>query len=340
MSMHVSWLESLPNELIDEIISYLLATSPSHTSIHQPPSTRIAKGGNRWLKNLSRSSSRILEVVRPRLFSHACFNLTDVEDFLSFVSTSDLHRHITSIVVRGRHSPNNAEDPFWWRQVLRCLDPQRVTVLAPPSFIGMMLGAKIYDGHSWAFDVPFQIVQLEQDSHSGAFERFPQMEECSNLLEARRWSSMVFNESSSLKVYNHYEYYLFQVPSIFSKWGTMASIRPLQDQESLSNLFKNLSSFRYTAVFPFYNHVKLVLNAVELMTNLRSLSFQLAPCANDKATEIEQRGSMDPSDPWMELATGYSLIASAVKDMGDKGPLCQFTASIRFKKLLDGDSQG
>jgi hypothetical protein len=80
------------------------------------------------------------------------------------------------------------------------------------------------------------------------------------------------------------------------------------------------------AVFPFYNHVQLVLDAVEFMTNLRSLKIQLGPSYNNRVTEIEQRGSMDPSDPWMELATGYSLIAHAVRSLGIKSYLSKFIA--------------
>lgn len=35
---------------------------------------------------------------------------------------------------------------------------------------------------------------------------------------------------------------------------------------------------------------------------------------------------MDPSDPWMELATGYSLIAHAVRSLGRKSYLSKFIA--------------
>jgi hypothetical protein len=31
---------------------------------------------------------------------------------------------------------------------------------------------------------------------------------------------MAFNESSSLKAYNHYEYFLSCVPSVLADWGT------------------------------------------------------------------------------------------------------------------------
>ncbi|KAE8386630.1 hypothetical protein BDV23DRAFT_140050 [Aspergillus alliaceus] len=319
-------LEALPNELLGEIISNLSSVPPSLTKLPKPPSGNIVKSNTRDLKNLSRASSRLLEVIRPQLFSYVCFDLRDVDEFLSFISTFGLARHVTSIVVKGRHSPDDREGPFWWRQVLSCLDPQRITIVAPPSFIGKMMGTQIFEGHSWAFQLPLQILQLEQATRRFDPQRVSYLEKCSSLLETRTWSSMLFNESSSLKAYNHYEYFLFQVPSLFSKWGSLAYIRPRPPKLALSLALNNLTTFQYAAVFPFYNHVKLVLNAVEMMENLRFLSVQLAPSEGDKATEIEQRGSMDPSDPWMEIATGYSLIGHTVSDLGSSGSLVKFRA--------------
>ncbi|KAI9045485.1 F-box domain protein [Aspergillus affinis] len=318
--------ELLPNELLDEIISCLATSPPSAARLHQPPSARISRSDDRPLKNLARASSQILEVVRPRLFAHACFDLENVPEFLSFISTSNLGRYVTSIVVHSRPFMKQAADPFWWRQVLACLDPLGVTVVAPPSSIGTMLGAEIFEGDSWAFDVPLQILHLKKNPQNVALGQLPSLEKCSSLLEARDWSSMVFNESSSIKAYTHYEYFLFQSPSLFTTWGSIASLRSREARAALSVRFNNLTSFSFVAVFPFYNHVKLVLNAIELMVNLRSLSIQLAPCEGDKVTEIEQKGSMDPSDPWMEIATGYSLIAHLVKDLGEKKRLVQFMA--------------
>ncbi|KAE8355194.1 hypothetical protein BDV28DRAFT_129479 [Aspergillus coremiiformis] len=318
--------ETLPNELLDEIISNLSSLPPSLAKLHQPPRGNIVKSGSRDLKNLSRTSSRLLEVTRPRLFSYVCFDLQDVDEFLSFVSALDLARHVISAVVRGRHSPDDREGPFWWRRVLSRLDPQRITVIAPPSFIGKMMGAQIFEGHSWAFEVPLQILQLERITRNFDPAPVSHLERCSTLLEAGKWSSLLFNESSSLKAYNHYEYFLFQVPSMFSKWGSLTHIKHRSQKLTLPLALNKLTSFRYTAVFPFSNHVKLVLNVVELMENLRSLSVQLAPSKGDKATELEQRGSMDPSDPWMEIATGYSLIGHSVRDLGNRSSLVVFRA--------------
>ncbi|PLN78623.1 hypothetical protein BDW42DRAFT_174494 [Aspergillus taichungensis] len=326
MPRPLSALESLPSELLDEIIFYLSGSSPSLANFHQPPNPRMVRHGTRDLKNLARVSLRLREVVLPSLYAHACFNLGDIDDFLAFVTSFNLKQYVSSIVVKGKDTPGERDDPLWWRRVLSHLDPLRVTVIAPPRFIGAMLDTPIMEGHSWAFEVPLQVLQLERDSRERDPMLSSQIEEPSSLLDTRSWSSLSFNESSSLKAYNHYEYFLFQVPSLIREWGSIAATPSCPEQLLLSLSLNNLTSFQYTAVFPFYNHVKLVLNAVSLMTSLRTLRVQLAPSRNDKAIELEQRGSMDPSDPWMELATGYSLIAQAVRDLADVGRLVTFSS--------------
>ncbi|KAI2866776.1 hypothetical protein CBS12448_1072 [Aspergillus niger] len=334
MSLQQSPLESLPNELLDQIITELSASPPSLARVHKPPCMRITTSRTRDLKNLARTSSRVLELVRPHLFAHACFDIKDVADFVSFITSLELGRYVISIVAKGMDSPDHRGDPYWWRPVLDSLDPLRIIVIAPPQFLAAMLDTRIMDGHSWAFEVPFQVLQLEQNSRVCEPSLLSETKHPASLLETRVWSSFAFNESSSLRAYNHYEYFMFQVPSLFNKWGTVASTQLFSERLDLSRLLKSFTSFKYTAVFPFYNHVKLVLDAVELMTNLRSLSIQLAPSPNDKITEMEQRGSMDPSDPWMEIATGYSLIAHTVRKMGALACLVNFhTPDYEFDAL-------
>ncbi|GAT23524.1 F-box domain protein [Aspergillus luchuensis] len=334
MSLPHSPLESLPNELLDQIISEVSASPPSQSRVHKPPCMRITTSRTRDLKNLARTSSRLLELVRPHLFAHACFDIKDVADFVSFITRLDLGRYVISIVAKGMDSPDHREDPYWWRPVLDSLDPLRIIVIAPPPFLAAMLDTRIMDGHSWAFEVPFQVLQLEQNSRVCRPPLLSETKHPARLLETRVWSSFAFNESSSLRAYNHYEYFMFQVPSLFNKWGTVASTQLFSERLDLSRSLKSFTSFNYTAVFPFYNHVKLVLDAIELMTNLRSLSIQLAPSPDDKITEMEQRGSMDPSDPWMEIATGYSLIAHTVRKMGALDSLVEFrTPDYEFDAL-------
>ncbi|KAL2867058.1 F-box domain protein [Aspergillus lucknowensis] len=327
MALTTSPIESLPNELLDEVILLLATPPPSCERLHHPPSVQITRSGNRDLKNLSLTCSRLLDLVRPRLFSHSCFELRDVDRYIEFISLG-LCGCVTSIVVKkGAVSDDTpVSEPLWWRRLFRRVRPLRFTVLAPPSFIKELLGMQMPEEHGWAFEIPLQLLQLECDRRDPNPALASQVDKQLGLLDCAPWSSLLFNESSSIKAYNHYEYFLYQVPSLFHRWGSLTSNQTLSERPRLFSSLENLTSFTYVAVFPFYNHVQLVLDAVELMKNLRSLSIQLGPSRNDRVTELEQRGSMDPSDPWMELATGYSLIAHAVRNLGKTSRLSVFTA--------------
>lgn len=306
-----SALERLPNELLDLIVSYLAIEPPSQAQAHRPPTRYCTRSQTRNLKHLAQSSSQILHLVRPRLFTHACLELEDELDFISFIIQSGLGRYVTSLVATTVNASADPVDQGWWRRVLRYLDPACVTVLAPPTFIGNMLNTPIMDGHSWAFDIKLQMLQLERHKPLPDLSESPNLENCKSLLDMHQWTSMSFNENSSLRAYNHYEYFLSRVPSVIGEWGVQIAPQGSPSLE-LPVALHGLTYFSYTAVFPFYNHVKLVLDALANMPELRVLSMQLAPDANNHTTESEQRGSMDPNDPWMELATSYSLVGFEV----------------------------
>ncbi|KAJ6115506.1 hypothetical protein N7523_005923 [Penicillium sp. IBT 18751x] len=306
-----SALERLPNELLDHIISYLATRPPSLTQFHQPPTRYGTQPQTRSLKHLALVSSRFLNLVRPQLFTCACLELEDELDFIAFIIRTSLNRYVTSLMAITVNASADPADQGWWRRILRFLDPACVTVLAPPTFIGNMLNTPIMDGHSWAFDIQLQMLQLERHNPIPDLSQSLNLENCKSLLDTHPWTSLSFNESSSLRAYNHYEYFLSRVPSVIGQWGVRLAPRESPSLE-LPTALHGLTHFSYTAVFPFYNHVKLVLDALASMPNLRVLSMQLAPDANNHITEVEQRGSMDPNDPWMELATSYSLIGFEV----------------------------
>ncbi|KAJ5760866.1 hypothetical protein N7520_008022 [Penicillium odoratum] len=306
-------LELLPNELLDQIIFYLSTEPPSLGRLHQAPDRQITQSPNylKPLKQLSQCSYHLLDLVRPRLFAHACLDLKDESVFQAFIVASDLGRYVTSLVVIVENTSTDSADQHWWRRVLRYLDPIRVTVLAPPTFIGNMLNTRIMDAHSWAFDISLQILQLELDASS--VNTSLELNDCDSLLLARPWTSMSFNESSSLKAYNHYEYFLSRVPSVIGEWGSQLKPQDFPPAH-LSAMLCHLTSFSYTAIFPFYNHVKLVLDSLSVMPKLQVFSVQLAPEEHNHVLEMEQRGSLDPNDPWTELSTSYSLIGFEIRN--------------------------
>ncbi|KAJ5188715.1 hypothetical protein N7472_007729 [Penicillium cf. griseofulvum] len=320
MSAPASPLELLPNELLDQIISYLSTEPPSFRQVHHTPSLELTQSPTKDLKHLELCSRRLFQLVRPVLFTHVRLNLHDESEFHSFMIKSDLCQNVTSLVAIMDETPDHQVDPFWWRRVLRYLDPRRVLVIGPPLFIGNTLASPINDGHQWAFDMPLQILLLERECKPRDPSQLPDLENFTSLLASRPWTSMTFNESSSLKSYNHYEYFLSCVPSVLAEWGTSGirgSTRSLQRPIDLPILLHGLTYFSYTAVFPFYNHSQIVLDAIVRMHRLRRLDVRLAPLQDNHITELEQRGSMDPNDPWMELTTSYSLIGFTMNKLPD-----------------------
>lgn len=318
MSPPTSPLELLPNELLDQIISYLSTAPPSFGRLQHAPNLKLTHSPTKDLKHLALCSSRLLELVRPRLFNHARLYLHDERDFHSFMINSNLGQHVTSLVVMGSGISDRRTDSCWWRQVLRYLDPGHVVVIAPPPFIGNTLGTPIMNAHNWAFEIELQILVLQRQCKARDLSQLPDLETCTSLLASRPWTSMSFNESSSLKSYHHYEYFLSTVPSILGEWGAnlIRGGRQLpQRQTDLPTLLRGLTYFSYTAVFPFFNHSQIVLDAILGMQNLQRLDVRLAPCPGNHVTEVEQRGPMDPNDPWMELATSYSLVGFTVNKM-------------------------
>ncbi|PYI33005.1 hypothetical protein BP00DRAFT_434857 [Aspergillus indologenus CBS 114.80] len=322
MTSQLSCLENLPNEILDEIVSYLPVATPSESNFHHTPTTHFTASSTQNLKNAAQVSSRLLELVRSRLYAHSRFYLDDLYDFLNFVTSHRLERYITSLVVLLGNDPPRDLDINRLLRHLSNLNPLRITVLAPPSRIGAMLNTKAPEEHNWAFQITHQLCQWERSipPESPVFTTNPS----SNPLDIMAYSSLRFNEGSSLRAYAHYEYFLFEVPSVLGKWGTIASMGTEEEKLSISRGLRHLTSFSYTAIFPFYNHVKLVLDALQLMMNLQSFTVQLAPCSEDSAIDLANRGPIDPNDPWMELATGYDIIAHSIIELGRSASLVHF----------------
>lgn len=335
-------LDRLPNELIYLILAHLSSSSPppSYTRLQAPPSPDIVRAAASPLKELVQTSPHLAELVRPLLFAHCCCHVDQLEPFLSFGARFALHQKIVSIVVistddlppdhNDKASSSEPGDDRWWCRLLQEINPMRLTFVAPPVVIGKAMATYVMNEHNWAFEILFQTLSLEQDDDQESLQKQSQGLEdpWPTLLHARLWKSVSFNESSSLKAYNHYEYFRSSVPSILNSWGNAVPVQHrTQTTQSALDQFAKITHFRYTAVFPFYNHTRAVLGFVRTaMPQLRSLSVQLAPARDDRAIEREQRGSMDPNDPWMELSTGYDLIAKVVRSIVqiDDGPIERF----------------
>jgi hypothetical protein len=326
-------LDTLPNELLSHVLSFLSSDPPSAQKLRQVPSHGITASPVVDLKNVSRTSSRFRELSRPRLFTHTRHELRDQERFLAFLQQHDLTRLVRSVVVSVRTIFPGSEKPLWWTRLLEEVNPENLTVVAPPYMFADMANCSLKDTHTWAFNLPLQIMQFRQPS-----QRLPGFQKPADdtFFSARPWTEVLFNEGSSLKAYSNYEYYLLRVPSFMEHWG---SVDPLQSKELPYPVeaISRLTCFHYTAIFPFYNHTNLVLKVIRNMTNLRHLSFQLAPEPQSTIFEEEQQlGTLDPNDPWMELDTSYKLISHSVRYLGVQGSLVEFrTFDFKLRALRD-----
>nr|KMM66527.1 F-box domain-containing protein [Coccidioides posadasii RMSCC 3488] len=311
-------LLSLPNELLDHIISFLSSdTSPSLRNLREIPDHNISASPARDLKAVSRTTSRLRPLARPYLFSYSRYELRDQDRFLSFIRQYSLGRHVRSLVISVRSIFPGSEKPFWWKQLLAELDPEIITLIAPPFFLADIAQASLEGTHTWAFDVSLQTIHFQQPRrdrplHGGSLESTaspPEPDKAAmgvddvgrsdSFFTARPWTEILFNEGSSIKAYRNEKYYFLHLPSLMNHWG---SVDPLQN-----------------AILPY--------PVIRNMTNLRYLSFQLAPSPKNlhKTFSEEQKlGSLDPKEPWMELDRSYWLISHSVRYLAVQGKLEQF----------------
>ncbi|KAK2879288.1 hypothetical protein FQN49_001009, partial [Arthroderma sp. PD_2] len=311
--------------LLDLILSFIGATPPptsDERALRDLPSHAITSSKTTDLKNVSRVCRRFQEFSREYLFSFCRYELRDQDRFLAFIKRHGLTEHVKSITVSVRTIFPGSEKKLWWKTLFQHLNPEVVTVVAPPFMMAEMAQCSLEDTHTWAFDMPLQTMQFrQQPSLQTNFER---SEGDDTFLSSKPWTELLFNEGSSLRAYSNYEYYLLRVPSIMNHWGSVDPLQAVELPYPVSAISR-LMSFHYTAIFPFYNHTNLVLKVIRNMTNLRYLSFQLAPPAGNDIFENEQRTTtMDPNDPWMELNTSYSLIPHSVRYLGVQGRLVRF----------------
>jgi hypothetical protein len=281
----------LPNEILDHILSFLDHEPPSTWKIHEWPDADTGRGENSVLKHLSLASHFLQQLVINRLYAHCQIELSELQPFLAFVNRSSLSHNVRSLVVlRRSNCSNTAQHPVWWARLLSSVNPETLTIVAPPFHFTELAHCSIVDCDAWAFNIPFQILQLRQPRKQLASVSLETSE--NNLFNARPWTEMVVNEGSALKAYSTYEYFHRQIPSLVC---TFAKKRSLCPDVAISRL----TSFHFTAIFPFYNHVDDVLKLVRNVMLLESFSVKLAPDLDSQVIEVEQSNAhIDLADAW------------------------------------------
>ncbi|OAP55393.1 hypothetical protein AYL99_10366 [Fonsecaea erecta] len=319
-------LVQLPNEVLSRILFFLDTPSPFDVGILQKPSWALIPFGSTSptpapshcqhpLKNLALTCHFLRSLTLPVLFKHAVLHPHRLTDFLSFLERHSLARHVVSVAAALVLGHENHIYPPWWARLLNAVPVTRLSVLAPPEILAGLAGTCPWSSDAWAFDMEFQILQLDQTPEAALVTI--DYDDLPDFLVARPWQNMVVNEGSSLLAYTTYEYFLRRTPSVLTAlhWN---------DSAAGNALFANLQSFAFVAIFPFYNHVDEVFKCVRKMRQLRRLFVKL--CPEPRSTvfrdEIERcDGALDVHDPWNECETSWLLIAQAVAFLTAEGQL-------------------
>lgn len=321
----------LPDELLLQILSYLDTEAPSITNFSQEPSLNLTVSKEHSLKSFSLVSRNFRRVALPVLFQYARVELGDHDievkafendfrfrsqpsaRFLKLVTQQELCRHVRSIVLYTactvqRGNPEVIISPTaWsiWEGLFAHINPSRVVIAAPPSYLGWLTKYSPNERDVWAFDMPIHMLEL-RTSAEDACRRVPADPDFWDILQVKEWAHLGFNEGSSLKAYSTYEYYWKNTPSCL--------VYMLRDLEARARL----RSVAYYAIFPLSTHVEDIARGVRGLHLIESLHFQLVPTPQSHLLDDSERiGKADLTDCWQEVGESYSAVVNAIFDMSE-----------------------
>ena len=317
-------LLELPNEILARVLSFHDTPSPFDTSVLQKPRSPWdsdtahpldpSPPTPNPLKQLSLTSRFTRSLVLPILFKHVILEPAFLSEFLVFLKSYDLAFRVGSVVAHVAGHYNHLH-PVWWARLLNEVPATRLGIVAPPDVFAGLVGVSSFSNDAWTFDMPFQILRLEQSAE--AVQSKIDYDNLPNFLVARPWTGMVVNEGSSLMAYTRYEFFLRRPPSLLAALHFNRSVAG-------DALFASLLSFDFIAIFPFYNHVDEILKCVRKMKRLTRLFVKLCPEPDSTVLhdEIEVTGGhLDVNDPWNECETSWTLVAHTVVFLTMEGAL-------------------
>ena len=324
--MSSSSFRSLPNELIDYILSFLDAEPPSVLKHSDRPSLSLTTSTIlSSLKSLSLTCHALRTLTLRRLFQHSRLDPVQLTSFLAFVHDHSLSKQIHTIVaVPDTDVASDRRHPIWWARLLRSFpNLTTLTILSYPANTSSIFQVPICDSEQFAFNSPYHIFCFQRPAGSVTDESVYLDPESSSIWTCTPWTSISINEGSSLKAYSFYEYFLRRTPSLFASLNS----RPCsftQADTPPDLCFASILSFEYTAIFPFYNHVDDVLKNIRKMRNIHTLTTKLCHSADENIILDEGKENMakvDMNDAWMEFHTSYNLIRHTVDLLGKEGKL-------------------
>lgn len=278
------------------------------------------------------------EVARPPQPDH--------RPYLEFVTSQNLQKHVTSLVISTAVDAY-LEDPSsrypccdtnlagipglrtvtFWKDIFSVLNPSRLVLLAPPPSLAYFLDMPISMKDAWAFEIPYQLLELRQHDNLCAGLRAVPIETsrdhekggiCS--LREGRWEHLLLNEGSHLKAYSTYEYFFQDAPSISNELLTMVGCYRGKE--------RRLTSFTYISIFPSYNHMEKIYGNLGVVSpelaliRPASIHLKLAPDPLENLLGNPKRqGRADLNDCWSEFESSYQILAYTAKQLGRAGHL-------------------
>ena len=163
-------LLDLPLELVEQIISVLAEEKPpSARFLYEDPSESILELGRRPLKELSRTCHSMRELCFPSLFSAVKVDLDCIGDFMKFSKRHWLSNYANSVLLyidptTFAEKIEHISDHYLWLPMIRVIDsvmPSVMTVVLPPSLFAHILPYQLHLEDQWAFNIPYQVLQLQ-----------------------------------------------------------------------------------------------------------------------------------------------------------------------------------
>ncbi|MCJ1281282.1 hypothetical protein MMC26_000600 [Xylographa opegraphella] len=327
------FLDRLPPELLQFILSYLDVSPASTTKLYEEP-VLTTDSIYQPLKHLSQTCGRYRSLSLPYLFRYSTVQYHDstlqssevggylgllplrnkVRDFLEFVVKQDLSQRVQSLVISTTHSVEfdslhlTAAHPArelgdLWTSIFSVLQPHAITISAPPSSLAWLTSCVIDRSDEWAFKMQRHTLQLRTPADISRMN-YPKPQRTNKLFQIVPWAHCILNEGSSIQVYNTYQYDAMVQPSILNEFlHTDVALR----------LLTSLRSFDFVAIFPLQGQLDTLLSFLFVLPNLQRVTIQLAPQKQNRILEDASRVQRSLySDLWMELETVFFIIAVEV----------------------------
>ena len=289
-------IESLPCELLDEILSYLIRPAPSLSRLHDQPVFEITHSKHVNLKSISCVSRKFRQAVLLILFQHIRLQLRTNDnaleadwparyrDFLAFTTRIGLQSITESFTLVVEESETLDHDDtvdrsdsisINWQHLFRVIDPLRLTIVASPPVLGFLAAQPVKVDVAGNFHMPYHILSLSRSVSSRNKQQ--DTDPPSTLLQVRPWESLVLNEGSFIRVYSvpHFPFVHAEPPSILPTL--------------VSNLPRTIRSVSYIATFPVAAHLYYLY---PLFVHLQRFFFQLIP-RSDVLPDIRQRAGVN-----------------------------------------------